>query len=646
MYLQSPIAAGSRIIIVTRFSKEEQRRQSAEDQYQYCLAFLDTNKVKWDSIRQISDEGVSGETRDRDGIRDILGDIEARRIDLIVLEDSSRLYRGIDLCMSIFGPAVDKGIRIICLNDNVDTANDDWENRLQEAQRHHGQDNYYTRHRIKRSHDGLWRMGAAIGVLRAGYLRQRQDAANTNSPKFDRIDPQWTDTIQTAFRMVAGNDSMEAVARYLTQAGLPKTANAQLPDWTDGNVISLIRSPKYRGEEVYREEISKKNFKTGTWKPTPNPKPENVLTREMPHLRIVEDWLWYQANEAIGNRARGKDRPSGIDHPLHGIPRDSRSPLSNSFVCGICGSKMYMTGRNEGGYRCSAAVHGKCWNKTTALRDLTHQRIGTAISQAILEASQTAVPELLKYMVKRLADRGDLAKRQADLQCRQSALKREQDLLLKFITEQDHPPEFLNKKLKALAAEATQLELDERLLKEQCSAHVAVPSREELDRELNIMVNQLTLDDPDAGSLLQRLIDGKIRAIPCQQFGSGKVVLRAEFTLQLVQLIPANVRLHLLTSESPHVESSEVLSRNIVLDLFEPSKAPLHAMRALELSRKDPDKPATLDQIAAQLDISKRTAHLALQMGRQLQAAGRTDPFEPLTECPENPARWKFKDAS
>ena len=367
----------------------------------------------------------------------------------------------------------------------------------------------------------------------------------------------------------------------------------------------------------------------------------------MPHLRIVEDWLWYQANEAIGNRARGKDRPSGIDHPLHGIPRDSRSPLSNVFVCGICGRKMYMTGRNEGGYRCSAAGHGKCWNKTTALRELTHQRIGTAISQAILEASQTAVPELLKYMEERLANRTNLAKRQADLQSRQNALKLKQDLLVKFITEQHHSPEFLSQKLKSLDAEASQLELVKRLLEEQCSAHVAVPSHGDLARELHIMVNQLTLDDPDAGSLLQRLIDGKIRAIPCQQFGSGKVVLRAEFTLQLVQLIPANVRLHLLKPESSSSETSTVLRRKIVLDLFKPSKAPLHAMRALELYQKDPtNKPATLDQIAAQLGLAKHTAHLALKMGKQLQAAGRTDPFEPLTECPENPARWKFKDAS
>ena len=68
-------------------------------------------------------------------------------------------------------------------------------------------------------------------------------------------------------------------------------------------------------------------------------------------------------------------------------------------------------------------------------------------------------------------------------------------------------------------------------------------------------------------------------------------------------------------------------------------------MQSLELYRRDPNQTPTLDQLAAELGISKRTAHLALQMGKQLQAAGRTDPFLPLTACPENPARWRFKDA-
>ena len=304
-----------------------------------------------------------------------------------------------------------------------------------------------------------------------------------------------------------------------------------------------------------------------------------------------------------------------------------------------------MTGRNEGGYSCSAAGNGDCWNKTTALRDLTHLRIGTAISQAILEASQAAVPELLKYMEEHLANRGDLAKLQADLQRRQKELERQKARLLKAITSQDDPPEFLKENLNALKAETTKLELEKRLLEEQCAVHVAIPSREELTRHLNTLASQFTLDDGDAGSLLQSLIDGPIRAIPCQQFGSGKVVLRAEFTLQLVQLLPATVRLHLLQRELPSSESPTILRRPIVLDLSKASMAPRHAMQALEIYQKDPSHPPTLDELAGQLGISKRTAHLALQMGKQLQAEGRTDPFLPLTECPANPARWRFKDA-
>jgi hypothetical protein len=34
--------------------------------------------------------------------------------------------------------------------------------------------------------------------------------------------------------------------------------------------------------------------------------PAAILTRDMPHLRIVPDWLWYQANRAIEERTTRK----------------------------------------------------------------------------------------------------------------------------------------------------------------------------------------------------------------------------------------------------------------------------------------------------------------------------------------------------
>ena len=97
--------------------------------------------------------------------------------------------------------------------------------------------------------------------------------------------------------------------------------------------------------------------------------PDSVLTREMPHLRIVSDHLWYQANDAVDGRISTDNRTSGSEHPLWNIPRDSRTPLSKILVCGICGERTHVIGNN--GYRCRAttkrAVPGTfCWNRASA----------------------------------------------------------------------------------------------------------------------------------------------------------------------------------------------------------------------------------------------------------------------------------------
>ena len=58
----------------------------------------------------------------------------------------------------------------------------------------------------------------------------------------------------------------------------------------------------YRGFQIFRDCVSKKVLSSGIHKARSNT--ENaVLTREMPRLRIVEDWLWQAANTAIDARA-------------------------------------------------------------------------------------------------------------------------------------------------------------------------------------------------------------------------------------------------------------------------------------------------------------------------------------------------------
>lgn len=644
MFLQHPIPPRTRVVILTRFSKEEQRRQSTTDQFDFCNEFVREHCAAPDSVHHIKDEGISGEVRDRPGIEELRAMIMARQVDLILCEDSSRLYRNTSLCLELVGLAVDKQIRVICRNDNVDTCNEDWPTVLTAAQMHHSQDNQYTRHRIKRSHDGLFKSGAAIGILRPGYLREPRVPADPKSPKFDKVDPVWIETIQEAFQRVADGQRLEEVAAFLTRVGLPKASNSHLPDWTETTVISLIRCSKYRGFESFRSTISTKVHTSGKSHSVRNSDPKKILTREIPHLRIVDDPLWYAANKTIDDRGGGRDRPSGIDHSLYGIPRDSRGPLSTVFVCGICGAKMHMEGRNEGGYRCSAARKGKCWNKSTALRDLTHEKIGGAVSAAILEASAAIVPDLLQYVADRLADRDDLRRQQTEFQKRLQALKVVEDRLIRAISQSDDPPASLIEALKHNESESTELLSEIQSLEYRLRAECTLPSPSELLAHVQEVAAHLSLDDPAAGSLLRTLLVGPIRAIPCQQFGSSKVVLRAEMTLNLVELLPDHLRTQ-VRDRLPIQGTPNLLLRQITVDLFKPSKAPRYALQALELYQPNSDIHPTLKVMAAELGISERVTDLALQLGKALHAAGRTDPFQPLTECPANPGRWRFRKA-
>ena len=178
MHLRQPIILPANrpltVLIQARFSSEEQRQASIDDQIASCQSFLatclpkghDPSQVKFDFIREPE---ISGELASRPGINEVWAGIAARRWDLIIAEESSRLYRHHTKAGELFESAVDADIRIICPSDYIDTADDDWPDRLNLCQMQHARSNFYTRLRIRRAHDGLWAIGAAVGNSVIGY---------------------------------------------------------------------------------------------------------------------------------------------------------------------------------------------------------------------------------------------------------------------------------------------------------------------------------------------------------------------------------------------------------------------------------------------------------------------------------------------
>ena len=283
---------------------------------------------------------------------------------------------------------------MICINDYMDTHQENWQDVLHEAMRHHAVSNRYTSRRIKRAHDGLWEMGAAVGLLKPGYLRKPTYPATerepAKGPSFDEIDPQWAPVVQQAFEWIAAGDLPVAVAERLTNSGLPKTKNSLLSHWTDKNVIALIRRTVYRGFDTFRDTVCEKKHRTGKRKQIRND-PDEVLTRDMPHLRIVSDHLWYLANDAIDGRISTPNRSSGSDHPLSDVPRDSRMPLSEIPICGICDERTYVIGSN--GYCCRNTTkrtrpENFCWNRASTKLANAHGAIRDALRAEILRLKE------------------------------------------------------------------------------------------------------------------------------------------------------------------------------------------------------------------------------------------------------------------
>jgi hypothetical protein len=627
-----------RVLIYARYSTEEQSPHSIDAQVEYGKRFLRLLGITDYELTVLQDVEMSGELRNRPGIDQVWRGIDDRSWDISVTEDASRLYRHDSWAVDLVGLAHDKGIRTFCITDMIDTAEpvEIWHRRLKDATRTHADSNWFTSHRIKRQLEYLWSIGAAIGNLRPGYRRTPTIPATetdpAEGPHFDAIDEQWAPVIRLAYKQTANDDPPWKVAEFLTEKKLPKTSNARLEEWTEENVISLIRETIYRGSDVYRETQSTSELATGKKKPRRS-EPSQILTREMPHLRIVDDELWFGANAAIDARRTQQNFLSGSDHPLFGVPRDSRSLLTTLFKCGICGAPMHIGGRHGRDYVCSAAQKRKCWNRAGAEYDL----IANAVKQVVrdqLISVDPVVDAFLNRLEALVGDRDALSRRIDALAGKKEQLNVRIRRLIKVIETKKNPSEKVLQRIEALEGRLRRTS-GKRLQLERLLSGSMIPSREDVLRRLQTVMVDLNADPKTAGVALRKVIR-RIEAVPFQQFNSTVVVLRGRIIVDLAKLLSVELASVLAELHGEGIDK-EFVPTTVTVDLFRPSTAPAFGLRAEALER---ERDMRRTQIAETLVISERRAHIAMQYGRAMRQAGLVDPFIELTAPPAKAAHW------
>ena len=649
--LQLPKGRELRVLIHARFSTEEQRQSSIDDQITACRAFLDASLPKGTKPTQITVEvikepEISGEIADRPGINQVWAGIESKRWDLIIAEESSRLYRHHTKAGELFESAVDAGVRVICPSDYIDTADDDWPDRLHMCQMQHSRSNFYTRQRIRRAHDGLWARGAAVGNTVIGYKRRCTVPATKTEPAkgpfYDEIDEETAPIIREVFKRIAAGETSAEVGEWLDSIKFAKATWSRQAKWTAGNVNAIIRRTKYRGFETNRVKVSKRKLRTGKSEYVWNDE-DKIQTRESPHLRIVSDHLWYKANEVVDKRRVFQKPIRGAGHPLRGTTRQRRGLLAGVFTCGVCGSPMHSHGKTDGVFRCSGAARGTCWYRGYCMRERVYPAVLEAVVDAVL--SLDGVRDAVLARVRELHEKG------GSLAVELKKLDKEEKKLVSAIERLSAAVESGDGTLSSLTSRLADRERDLAILRsrrreveEQAGRKEKLPPAAKLLQHLEAVKGQLLGDEARAAVILRQLLDGPIRVVPFMRIDGKRVVPRLEFTLNLVAALPSAVASPLRQAaaaegELPAGEPAAMLQRTLMVNAFAEPQLVKHA--CVIVQRRLEGK--TYKEIAKELDLTKDHIQNCARITKLMEEAGLPEPYQRLTEKPGHVPQWCSK---
>ena len=257
------------------------------------------------------DDGYSGTSFDRPGFQEMIDDIEAGEIDVVITKDLSRLgreYLKAGYFIEIY--FADKNVRYIAVNDGVDTARGDNEfvgirNIMNE---------FYARDiskKVRSSRRTLARQGKFTAAFAPyGYRKDPQDKHHLI------VDENTAPVVRRIFSMAGSGSNPHQIADILSaeKIRIPRayladtydayhgTYNKDRPfDWHTGTVAAILRNKVYIGTSVGHKRTSK-SFKSKKIIEVPR---EEWIEVENTHEAIIdrETWEIVQKMVAVKKRA-------------------------------------------------------------------------------------------------------------------------------------------------------------------------------------------------------------------------------------------------------------------------------------------------------------------------------------------------------
>ena len=410
-----------RCAIYARYSTDKQNPLSIDDQIRKCREFAARNGWGVFDAHIYADEAICGATDDRSGLKNLLeaATVAAHPIDVILVDDTSRLSRKLADSLRIFDQLRFSGVRLIFVSQGIDTDSEQAEVLLAT----HGiVDSLYIQELAKKTHrgvEGRALQGFHTGGRCFGYRSVPiEDPTRTDSygrPKIVgvklEVHPEQAAIVRRIFADYAAGDSIKTIAKKLNVEGVTSPApyrGQSHPSWAPSAISVMLHNERYRGTAVWNRTRKVRDPRTGRRVQRLRQRTEWTVV-DAPHLRIVSDEIW----QAVKNRLASVNAafPSGVGAGLCSRSYTARYLFSGFLKCGLCGSSIVLiSGRGGAGWaKYGCPLHqnrGMCANELVVRRDRIEQELISGLQREVLreDVAAFALEEFKRQLRARLDD--------------------------------------------------------------------------------------------------------------------------------------------------------------------------------------------------------------------------------------------------
>ncbi|MCF6217079.1 MAG: recombinase family protein [Emcibacter sp.] len=367
----------NKVAIYARYSSDLQTDKSIEDQVRICTERAE--QQGWRVAQVYSDHAISGASMIRPGIQQLLNDLQNGEYDIVLTEALDRLSRDQEDIAHIYKRVTYADCQLITLSEGkVDELHIGLKGTMNQL---------FLKELARKTHRGL--QGRALEGKNAGGKAYGYDVVHKMDANGEPIrggrkinKSQAAIVIRILEDYVKGK-SPKKIAYELNQEKIPGPSGK---GWTQSTIngnrkrgTGILNNELYIGKLVWNRMRYVKDPDTGKRVSRPND-PENIITADVPEMRIVPQELWDKV----------KTKQAQLDRKLT-FQAKKRPPKLFSFLlkCGKCGGGFAKISKSH--YGCSTARNkGTCDNRLAIAEAKLEQKVLGALKSRLMD------PELCK----------------------------------------------------------------------------------------------------------------------------------------------------------------------------------------------------------------------------------------------------------